>query len=759
MPSDRATRRKRPALVRLIFCLLLGGHSMAGPSPACAGTEVWTGGSPRAKDIEAIAADPITPTRMWAATFGAGVARSLDGGVTWTTHRAGLTNTFVRCLAVEPVHPDSVYCGTNDGVFLSVDGGVNWESLLSTSASVRSIAIRPVRTGVIYAATSGTGIFKSNNGGLSWSAINLGLVNTSVRDVAIDPAKPETLLAATGTGGGVHRSLNGGLTWAQVADTTASDGAIEQIQFDALDPTRVYAATLDRGVLKSPDRGVTWTRINGGLTNFRTRSLCVVDTLRYVGTDGSGVFHTTLNDTTWHPASTGITSPVVGALLAHASEPSTCWAGSSGGGIFRTTNRGAFWNQLDGGLLDTYGFSLAVRPSTGTVYVGTGFGDQVWRTGDGGATWTRADHFNWHGSVHGVVADPKSRQTVYLSAYGTGVHRSDDDGATWYDPDSLNLTPGNPFVRDLVAWPGRSGHLFVGSGIGVWETLDGGAHWNPRSAGLPASFSVRALALVPGAPATLYAGSDAAGVWKSVDGGASWSAASTGIPTDFIHTLLVHPSAPLTAFAGTDSGVFKTVDGGTNWIPARTGLPMGPLGGVRALAQDPLRPQVLFAGLFGSGVFESRDGGESWAAVFGQSGLGNLRVRSLAVDGQRQMVYAGTNNGVWALSSYSLLTVGDEPTLAEGSLTLTAWPNPAEGGTLQMRYSLPARGPVEVAVFDLSGARVRTLQSAASVGPGTHLLTWDAREAGGQRVGPGLYFVRLRTAAGQRTMRVSRTGR
>ncbi len=758
MPSSLA--RRRPTLALPILCLLLAGSPVVSPPPARATQQVWTGGAPRAKGIEAIAGDPITPTRMWAATFGAGVARSLDGGVTWTTYRTGLTNTFVRCLAVQPNHPDSVFCGTNDGVFLSVDGGVNWNQLLSTTRSVLAIVIRPVRTGVVYAATSGTGIYKTINGGTIWSPINLGLVNTTVRDVATDPAKPETLLAATSTGGGVHRSLNGGLTWTQVADTTANNGAVVQIQFDALDPSLVYAVTLDRGVIKSSDRGVTWVSINRGLSNFRTRSLAVVDTLRYVGTDGSGVFFTTLNDPLWHPVSSGLGVPVVDALFASASAPNTCWAGTDGGGIFRTTNRGASWSPLDGGLLNTFGFSLAVRPGAGTLYDGTGFGDQVWRSTDLGATWTRARFLLSHSSEHGLVPDPMLPQRVYLTAYGSGVYRSDDDGVTWYDPDSLNLTLDNHFVRDLVAWPGQSGHLFVGSGIGVWETVDGGAHWVDRSGGLPASFSVRSLALVPRAPRTLYAGSDIAGVWKSSDGGANWSAASTGIPTNFIHALLVDASALRTVYAGTDSGVFKTVNGGASWNPTRTGLPYGALGGVRALVQDPLRPQVLFAGLFGSGVFESLDGGAHWTPVFAQAGLANLNVRSLAVDGQRVTLYAGTDAGVWALSSY-LTTVGVEspPPAGGDALSLAVWPNPAPGRALQVRYSLPAAGPVEVTVFDLTGARVRTLESTVVAAPGTRVLTWDARDDGGRPVRSGLFFVRLRTRAGQRTMRVSLIGR
>src|SRR5512147_949849 len=120
--------------------------SLAAPvAPSLAGPQAWTGGAPRARGVEAIVADPLDPNRAWAASFGAGVYRTLDGGATWTAHRTGLTNTYVRALAVQPKHPDSLYCGTNDGVFLSLDGGLNWSKLLSTSTSVRAVSIHPVR--------------------------------------------------------------------------------------------------------------------------------------------------------------------------------------------------------------------------------------------------------------------------------------------------------------------------------------------------------------------------------------------------------------------------------------------------------------------------------------------------------------------------------------------------------------------------------------------------------------------------------------
>ena len=714
-----------------------------------AGVGVWTGNGPRAKSIEAIVADPLNPARMWAASFGSGVYRSTDGGTTWTEHRAGLINTFVRCLAVEPKHPDSVYCGTNDGVFLSTDGGVNWNKLLSTASSVRGLAIHPVKTGNVLAGTYGDGIYRSINGGKNWSQVNLGLVNINVRDIVFHPEKPETLLAATGTGGGIHRSTTGGLTWLQVADTTANQGAAEQIQFDRLNPQRIYVAELDRGVIRSTDGGLTWARINRGLATLRMRSISVVDTMRYAGTDIGGAYVSSLNDSLWHPVNVGLTQSRVDALFARPTAPFTAWAGTDGGGIFRTSNAGALWTQLDGGLLSTFAFSLAVRPSTHAVYEGSGFGDQFWRSTNAGVSWTRAASLTPHDSEHGIAVDPLLPTRVFLTSYGSGVYRSDDDGLTWTNPDG-GATLTNRFVRDIVAVPATSGRLFVGTGNGVFETINAGATWVPRTSGLPASFSTRSITLVAGTPPTLYAGSDLFGVYRSVDGGLNWISRSAGLPAPFVYALLADASAGV-VFAATDSGVYRTTDGGGLWAAANAGLPA--TRPVRALARDENHPGVVFCGISGAGVFESFDDGGSWFAVAGQLGLTDLTIRSLAVDAGTATLYAGSDNGVAAFTGYRRPPTAVAPVEPGSKLSLAIAPNPVSGATTTFRFALARAGMTTLAVFDLTGARVRVLASRLMT-EGERVVVWDGRDAHGGAVAAGVYFVRLTHPDGVRAERL-----
>jgi photosystem II stability/assembly factor-like uncharacterized protein len=166
----------------------------------------------------------------------------------------------------------------------------------------------------------------------------------------------------------------------------------------------------------------------------------------------------------------------------------------------------------------------------------------------------------------------------------------------------------------------------VSAGVNVWTTNG------------PAGTDIRALAITPSNPATLYAGSYGNGVFKSTDSGGTWVRASTGLTTPYISALVVDPAAPATVYAGTGSGVFKTTNSGGAWVAVNT----GPANlDVRALAIDPSNPTTLYAGTFRGGVFKSTNSGATWAPV--NTGLGSPYIDALAIDpANAATLYAGT---------------------------------------------------------------------------------------------------------------------
>src|SRR5262245_6001269 len=124
-----------------------------------------------------------------------------------------------------------------------VSAGVQvWVSNGPEGGIIITLAIDPVTPAVLYAGTY-EGVFKSTNGGGSWSAINTGLTDMGVEALAIDPATPTTLYAGI-WGGGVFKSTNGGGTWSAI-NTGLTAGYVSSLAIDPTMSTTLYAGTLD----------------------------------------------------------------------------------------------------------------------------------------------------------------------------------------------------------------------------------------------------------------------------------------------------------------------------------------------------------------------------------------------------------------------------------------------------------------------------------------------------------------------------------
>jgi hypothetical protein len=198
-------------------------------------------------------------------------------------------------------------------VFKSTNGGGSWSPASTglTTIDLRALEIDPATPTILYAGT-GDGVFKSTNGGGSWSAVNTGLTNLYAQALAIDPTTPTTLYAGT-YGGGVFKSTSAGGSWSPV-NTGLTSATVNALAIDPTTPSTLYAGTYGGGVFKSTNGGGNWVVFSTGLTNPDVRALAIdpaTPTTLYAGTYGSGVFsysealppELTLNFTTGAPGS------------------------------------------------------------------------------------------------------------------------------------------------------------------------------------------------------------------------------------------------------------------------------------------------------------------------------------------------------------------------------------------------------------------------------------------------------------------------
>jgi len=176
-----------------------------------------------------IAVDPREPTTIYAGSFDFpyfgysgwddrhGVFKSTDGGKNWNI--TGLMNMGVNALAIDPLHSSMLYAATSTfsgypsrpdsfrGLFKSTDGGASWFSISNGLSigdrPISTIVLNPDNPSVLYAGTAGAGVFKSSDAGSSWTSFNDGLSNLNVRTLVIAQGNPHTIFA--GTAGGVFK--------------------------------------------------------------------------------------------------------------------------------------------------------------------------------------------------------------------------------------------------------------------------------------------------------------------------------------------------------------------------------------------------------------------------------------------------------------------------------------------------------------------------------------------------------------------------
>ncbi|MCP3963713.1 MAG: hypothetical protein GY719_38240 [bacterium] len=627
---------------------------------ADAGINEWTSQGPYGGFVHALAIDPMTPSTLYAGSFSVWtyqghVFKSTDNGVSWT---GVYSDEFgaVFSLAIDPVTPSTLYAGSWDEVLKSTDAGASWTSV-GLSGPVQSLAIDPVTPSTLYAGTrsydedclgDGGSVFKSTDGGSSWAVVNIGLVDSPVEALVIDPTTPSTIYVATLRG--VYRSQDGGASWT----SGSSSWSAQALVIDPITPSILYAASFG-GVYKSTDGGSTWEAFSNGLGEEDFRSLVIdpiapatlyVASKAYFGGPGN-VYKSTNGGGFWARIDT-VPHPIE-ALAIHPSSPSVLYGTSiydhcysnlwRNEGVFRSTDGAASWVASNIGLSDTFVESLAIDPVTPTTLYAGSYRGGVDKSTNGGASWIRSGLSSV--AVGALAVDPVSPSILYAGDSENGyLYQSTDSGMSW----ALSGLPDYLYVLSLAIGP--SSVVYAGTDDGVYKSTNGGSEWAAASDGLTTSgssfLSVHALVIDVTNPAVLIAGTTD-GVFQTMDGGGLWTATSAGLPDTLVWSLVIDPIIPTVLYAGTGDGVFRSTDSGGSWFSA--GLPETR---VTSLAIDPDDPSNLYAAT-DAGVYRSTGGGDLWVAF--DNGLENVQARALVINSLNpSTLYAATDRGVFDIT-------------------------------------------------------------------------------------------------------------
>ena len=243
---------------------------------------VLTTGIPAGTAIQSITIDPGNATTIYAGTSGQGVYRSLDAGDTWSS--SGLAELSIRSIEIDPYNTSILFAATNNGIFKSIDFGVNWQQIISTeidSADIRKIALNPqdpavtpppAQTEILYSAATGTGgLYKSTDAGATWAKISTGLSSTSFTTLAIDPKQRSVVYAGT-TDAGMYKSTDAGSTWTQINAGLGSQNILA-IVFYPSSPESILVGTADAGIYRTDNYGSTWYGWNAGNAALKVNSI------------------------------------------------------------------------------------------------------------------------------------------------------------------------------------------------------------------------------------------------------------------------------------------------------------------------------------------------------------------------------------------------------------------------------------------------------------------------------------------------------
>jgi photosystem II stability/assembly factor-like uncharacterized protein/5-hydroxyisourate hydrolase-like protein (transthyretin family) len=610
--------------------------------PVSAGVNQWTSNGPYGGVVRAVAIDPVTPTTLYAGSYGGGLFKSSDDGGSWRRLNAGLTYTDVTSIAINPTTSTKLFAGVyGAGVIKSTDGGSNWSQVNSglTNTSIQALAIDPTTTTTLYAGTYGGGVFKSTDDGASWNQINSGLANINVLHIAIDPMTTSTLYA--GTSGGVFKSTNGGGTWSQEY-SGLTNTSIQALAIDPTSTTTLYAGTAGAGVFKSTDGGVSWNQINSGLTTTMVMTLAIDPTAPstiFVGYF-NGLLRSTNGGASWNEVYTSHLSAGFNTIAINPATPSTLYAGTYGGGVFKSLDDGATWTDANSGLTSMTINALAIDPAPPTKIYGANYnGGMFFKSTDGGESWNT---INPGFQLFAIAVDTATPANIYAGT-GDGMFRSTDGGDSWNQINNGITNPIANLITAIAIDPTTPSTIYIGTGLGgaVYKSANGGNSWNQINNGLTTT-DVLALTVDPITPSTLYAGTLNNGVFKSTNGGGSWSQVNTGLTSTNVYTIAIDPTSQSTLYAGTDSaGIFKSTNGGGSWSQVNTGLLSS---SIRIIVIDPTNPSTLYAGTFTNGVFKTTNGGGSWTQV--NTGLLGTNVLALAIaPAASTTLYAGMYGG------------------------------------------------------------------------------------------------------------------
>ena len=670
---------------------------------------------------------------VYAATASGGVFKTVNGGISWKPVFDDQSVSTIGDVTVSQSEPDVVWVGTGEGnnrqssswgngVYKSSDGGATWTNMgLKDTHHIPRILIHPANANVVYVAAQGhlwgpneeRGVFKTTDGGKTWSKVLFIDADTGVTDLAMDPMNPDTIYAAAyqrrrtafgfnggGPGSAIYRTTDGGLTWKKMTEGLPKT----QLGRIALDVYRrngnvVYALveSEESGIYRSDNKGETWVKMSNNDPRPMYFSQVRIDPNndQRIWIAGVNMGYSEDGGKTFAMNRVSRIHVDFHAIWIDPSNSNNMIVGCDGG-IHFSHDAGKSWDSRENVAIAQF-YEISYDMAKPYKVCGGLQDNNTW-CGPAATTNARGiTNEDWY-TVQGgdgfyAQIDPEEPWIVYAESQDGNLARrdlrtheaksirprEDDDKASrfrfqWNSPVLISKHD-----RKTIYYGGNY----------VFKSTDQGDNWKRISPDLTSGVDRKTLAIMgrkvedrtmlsrndgvanfpamttlsesPMRAGIMWAGTDDGNLHVSRDG-ETWKSVIKNVPGvpkgTYVSRVLSSASDPATAYVAFDGHrsndfniyLFKTTDYGETWKPITVGIPQNQ-GIIHVIREHPKNPNLLFAG--GEfGLYVSFDRGENWQEF--KNNLPRVPVDDIQIHSrENDLILATHGRSVWILDSIS----------------------------------------------------------------------------------------------------------
>lgn len=561
----------------------------------------------------------------------------------------------LNVVRIHPTNPNIIFvCSPSGGLWKSTDGGNSWSSNTDQLAQVigcTDLAIDPNNPDIMYlatgdafgAATYTVGILKTTDGGNTWNTTGLSYSMAAYRQIGkilINPNNTNIILAAASNG--VYRSDDGAATFARM-----QTGSFIDMEYKPGDPDVVYVSGTE--IHRSADNGLTWAQVTSGTPNPNN-----VSRIAIAVTEANPNYVYMI---------VGLPAPNFGTE-----------------GFYKSTNSGMSFSKITPtpalGNQQWYDLALGASPTNAEEVIVGGQLD-FRRSTNGGASWSQngqGTHVDYHDVVY-------TSSNTYFMANDGGIYKTTNSGGSWNNlSNTLAISQMYGFGQSatnpnllIQGWQDNGtnryngtgwAHILGGDGMlcfidrtndqnmwaetqngGLRRSTNGGATFSNATSGInEAGGWVTPWLQDPVTATTLYSGF--INIWKSVNGGASWTKISTFSNNGNVFTLAVSPANNQVIWASKPNGLYMTSNGGGSWTLV-SGIPSGTITGIACSNTDAGKTWITYSGFSNTNkVFQTNDMGTSWTNI--SASIPNVPINCITYENNsNDAIYIGTDLGVF----------------------------------------------------------------------------------------------------------------